>query len=63
MTEAQKRAQQKYYQNHKENRKQFTITLPIEEYNQAQEIIKGAGTTPTELFRKALKRIENGEEL
>lgn len=66
-SESQLRASKAYRERHKDDfktkYKKFTITLPIEEYNHAQEVIKSAGTTPTELFRRAIKRIEHGEEI
>ena len=62
ISDAQKKALKAYYNKTKGQRKQFVITLPIEEYNHAQEVLKANATTPTELFRNAIKHIESGNK-
>lgn len=59
-SESLKRAQQKYDQKRKENRKVFTVTFTKEETEAIDRIIKEHKIQKTDFIRKAIKALEEG---
>lgn len=59
-SESLKRAQQKYDQKRKANRKAFTVTFTKEETEEIDRVIKEHKIQKTDFIRKAIKALEEG---
>ena len=62
-SEAQKRADKMYYEKVKGNYKAFTTTFTVEELDHIREVLDAHKIGNAELIRRAVARLERGEEL
>ena len=60
MTEAQKRAQKKYYEEKRsKSQKTISITMSAEQAAADRQLMAEHGTTPGQVWRSAMERLRN----
>ncbi len=62
-SEAQKRADKKYNEKVKENYKKFQTTFSSNELEHIREVLEAHGIGNAELIRRAVARLEAGDDL
>ena len=62
-SETQKKADKAYYEKVKGQKKLFGVMLSVEEIDHIREVLDAHGIGNAELIRRAVARLERGEEL